>query len=161
MVDRIPERLAIAASLGLEPVEASDAVDVAVTIKRRHGSEGIPVAFECTGSTIALHEAIRIVKRRGLVVGVGFYQGEGKGLWLGDEFHHNGIRVACGQIGNIHPSTDWQGLRARSIELARSGAVRFGGLPRLKVPVERVADGFDALGRPAEVLQVALTYEAD
>jgi ABC-type transport system substrate-binding protein len=127
----------------------------------KFGSEGIPVAFECTGSTIALQEAIRIVKRRGLVVGVGFYQGEGKGLWLGDEFHHNGIRVACGQIGNIHPSTDWQGLRARSIELAQRGAVRFGGLPRLKVPVERVADGFDALGRPAEVLQVALTYEAD
>ena len=161
VVDRIPERLTIAASLGLEPVQASDADDVAVTIKRRHGSEGIPVAFECTGSTIALHEAIRIVRRRGLVVAAGFYQGEGKGLWLGDEFHHNGIRVACGQIGNIHPSTDWQGLRARTIDLARSGAVRFGGLPRLKVPVERVADGFDALGRPAEVLQVALTYDTD
>ena len=132
VVDRIPERLAIAASLGLEPVEASDAVDVAVTIKRRHGSEGIPVAFECTGSTIALQEAIRIVKRRGLVVGVGFYQGEGKGLWLGDEFHHNGIRVACGQIGNIHPSTDWQGLRARSIELAqqRRGPVRRPAAPQ-------------------------------
>ena len=158
VVDRIPERLAVAESLGLEPVEAAEGVDVAATIKRRHGAEGIPVALECTGSTSALHEAIRVVRRQGLVVGAGFYQGEGRGLLLGDEFHHNGIRVICGQIGNVHPSTDWAGLRARIIELARSGGVALGGLPRLTLPVEQVADGFAALGRPAEVLQVALSY---
>jgi hypothetical protein len=32
-------------------------------------------------------------------------------------------------------------------------------LPRLTLPVERVADGFAALGRPDEVLQVALTSD--
>lgn len=159
IVDRLASRLAIVGSLGLEPVEAGEGVDVAATLKRRHGSEGIPVAIECTGSTFALHEAIRVVKRRGLVVGAGFYQGEGRGLQLGDEFHHNGIRIACGQIGNVHPSTDWAGLRARTIELARSGQVIFGGLPRVTVPVERVADAFDALTRPAEVLQIALSYD--
>ena len=109
------------------------------------------------GSTFALHEAIRVV-RRGLVVGAGFYQGEGRGLLLGDEFHHNGVRVICGQIGNVHPSTDWPGLRARIIELA-TGAVVLGGLPRLTLPVEEVAEGFAALGRPADVLQVAFSYE--
>ncbi len=160
VVDRLASRLAIAESLGLEPVEAAAGVDVAATLKRRHGSEGIPVAIECTGSTFALHEAIRVVKRRGLVVGAGFYQGEGRGLLLGDEFHHNGVRISCGQIGNVHPSTDWAGLRVRTIELARSGQVAFGGLPRLTIPVDRVADGFEALTRPAEILQVALSYEA-
>jgi hypothetical protein len=100
------------------------------------------------------------VKRRGLVVATGFYQGEGRGLQLGDEFHHNGVRVISGQIGNIHPTLDWPTLRARTIELARSSAVVLGGLPRLTVPVERIADGFDALTRPAEVLQVAVSYEA-
>ncbi|HYH92093.1 MAG TPA: zinc-binding alcohol dehydrogenase [Candidatus Saccharimonadales bacterium] len=158
VVDRVAERLAIAESLGLEPVHADGNLDVAATLKRRHGSEGIPVALECSGSTAALHEAIRVVKRRGLVVGAGFYQGEGRGLMLGDEFHHNGIRVACGQIGNVHPSTDWPGLRARTIELRRSGSLRLGELPRLTLPAERVADGFAGLTRPNEVLQVALTY---
>ena len=158
VVDRVPERLAIAESLGFEPMHADGELDVAATLKRRHGSEGIPVALECSGSTAALHEAIRVVKRRGLVVGAGFYQGESRGLMLGDEFHHNGIRVACGQIGNVHPSTDWTGLRGRIIELARSGSVALGTLSRLTLPVERVADGFAALGRPAEVLQVALSY---
>jgi hypothetical protein len=42
----------------------------------------------------------------------------------------------------------------------RSGQLVLGGLPRLTLPVERVAEGFDALTRPAEVLQVALTYDA-
>jgi threonine dehydrogenase-like Zn-dependent dehydrogenase len=159
VVDRVPSRLAIAADLGLETIEAADEVDVAATLKRRLGAEAIAVAWECTGSTVALHEAIRVVRRQGLVLGVGFYQGEGRGLLLGDEFHHNGIRVVCAQIGNIHRTMSWPALRARTIELAASGAIVLGGLPRTTLPVERAADAFDALTRPAEVLQTALSYE--
>lgn len=160
VVDRIPGRLDVARDLGLETVEAADGVDVAVTIKRRLGSEGIAVAWECTGSTFALNEAIRVVKRQGLVVAVGFYQGEGRGLLLGDEFHHNGVRVRCGQIGNIHRTHTWPTLRQRTIELAAAGKVKLGALPRLTLPVEQAAEAFDALTRPAEVLQTALRYDA-
>ena len=121
VVDRVAERLEVARDLGLETVEAAEGVDVAATLKRRFGSEGIAVAWECTGSTFALHEAIRVVRRKGLVVAVGFYQGESRGLLLGDEFHHNGIRVVCGQIGNIHESYTWATLRERITELALAG----------------------------------------
>ena len=159
VVDRIAQRLDVARDLGLGAVEAAEGVDVAATLKRRFGSEGIGVAWECTGSTFALHEAIRVVRRQGLVVAVGFYQGEGRGLLLGDEFHHNGIRVVCGQIGNIHRTTSWPELRARTIELARAGSVRLGSLPRLTLPVEQAPDAFEALTRPAEVLQTALRYD--
>jgi NADPH:quinone reductase-like Zn-dependent oxidoreductase len=158
VVDRLPERLMIARELGLETVEASEGADAAATLKRRFGSEKIAVAWECTGSTFALHEAIRVVRRRGLVVAVGFYQGEGRGLMLGDEFHHNGIRVVCGQIGNLHPTMSWPTLRQTTIDLARSGRLRLGSLPRQTLPVERAADAFEALTRPAEVLQTALSY---
>ena len=159
IVDRIAERLAVAAELGLETVVAGEGVDVGATLKQRFGAEGIAVAWECTGSSFALHEAIRTVRRQGLVVGVGFYQGEGRGLLLGDEFHHNGIRIVCGQIGNVHRTLSWTKLRARTIELAASGQVQLGGLPRLTLPVEQAADAFDALTRPAEVLQTALRYD--
>ena len=158
VVDRVASRLAIADELKLETIEAADGVDVAATLKRRFGAEGIAVAWECTGSTVALNEAIRVVRRQGLVLGVGFYQGEGRGLLLGDEFHHNGVRVVCGQIGNVHRTMTWPSLRARTIELAASGQVKLGGLPRLTLPVERAADAFDALTRPSEVLQTALRY---
>jgi NADPH:quinone reductase-like Zn-dependent oxidoreductase len=158
IVDRIPARLAIAASLGLEPIEA-DGVDVAATLKRRHGAEGVVVAFECSGSSIALHEAIRVVKRRGLVVAVGFYQHDAIGLRLGEEFHHNGVRITMGQIGNVHPTHDWGSLRAETIRLCRAGQVAFGRLPRLTVPIEQVTGGIAALRRPDEVLQVAIAYD--
>jgi threonine dehydrogenase-like Zn-dependent dehydrogenase len=158
VVDRIARRLEIASALGLDTILAVPGLDVAATLKRRFGSEGIPVAFEATGAAPALHEAIRVVRRRGLVVALGFYQGDAVGLRLGDEFHHNGIRVACGQIGNLHPTASWQSLRERTMALARSGALVLGGLDRLTVPVDDVAAGFAALRRPDEVLQVALDY---
>jgi NADPH:quinone reductase-like Zn-dependent oxidoreductase len=160
VVDRIASRLAFAEALGLEPIEAAPGVDVAALLKRRHGAEGIPVAFEATGSVGALHDAIRVVRRRGLVVALGFYQGDAVGLRLGDEFHHNGIRITCGQIGNIHPDWTWETLRSRTRDLAESGDLVLGGLSRLVVPIERVPEGFAALARPAEVLQVVLDYSA-
>jgi NADPH:quinone reductase-like Zn-dependent oxidoreductase len=161
VVDRLPQRLEIAASLGCEPVDASAEEDVAAALKQRHGSEGIPVAWECTGSTRALHEAVRVVRRRGRVVAVGFYQGEATGLVLGDEFHHNGIQIVCGQIGNLHPGQSWESLRAETLRLAQAGQLVLGGLPRLTLPVEEADRGFAALQPPADVLQVALTYESD
>ncbi len=159
LVDRLPQRLAVAASLGFETVDAARVDDVAAVLKRLHGPEGIPVAWECTGSTRALHEAIRVLRRRGTVVAVGFYQGDGVGLDLGNEFHHNGIRIVCGQIGNIHPGQTWRSLRSGSIGMGLTGQVVFGGLPRLTLPVEDAASAFAALQQPGDVLQVALTYE--
>jgi NADPH:quinone reductase-like Zn-dependent oxidoreductase len=156
-VDRVPQRLAIAKSLGLVPLDAARD-DVAQWLKREHGADGIPVSFECTGSTRALNDAIRVVQRRGTVVAVGFYQGEAAGLFLGDEFHHNGVEVRSGQIGNLHPRWDVGRLLAFGIDLARRRAVMLGGLPRLSVPIEDAAKAFDALARPADVLQVAFSY---
>ena len=157
VVDRIPARLRIASDLGLQTLLA-DGSDVAAGLKRRLGSDGIAVAWECSGSTAALHEAVRVVRRQGLVVAVGFYQGEARGLMLGNEFHHNGVRVVCGQIGNLHRTMTWESLRSRTIELTRERSLVLGGLPRLTLPVEEVADAFAALTQPAAVLQAALDY---
>ena len=158
VVDRIASRLAIAERLGFRTVHGSAVDDVAVEVKQTFGPEAIPVAFECTGSTLALHEAIRVVRRRGTVVAVGFYQGEARGLLLGEEFHHNGIAVRSAQIGNIHPDWSMASLRQRTIEWASEGTVRLGDLPRRTVRVEDVGAAFDALGHPEEVLQVQLSY---
>jgi threonine dehydrogenase-like Zn-dependent dehydrogenase len=155
-IDRIASRLEIARSLGFEPVAANG--DVAARLKHDLGADAFAVAFECTGSVAALGEAVRVVRRRGTVVAVGFYQGDAIGLRLGEEFHHNGIEIRSGQIGNLHPSFDARSLRARSVELARTGTVVLGGLPRKELPVEDARAAFDALRRPAEVLQVVFRY---
>lgn len=154
--DRLPARLEIARSLGFEALPPDG--DVAARVKREQGAEAIAVAFECSGSPAALGDAIRVVRRRGTVVAVGFYQGDAVGLRLGEEFHHNGVEIRSGQIGNLHPSFDAKTLRARALELAASGAVVLGGLPRYELSVEDARAGFEALRRPDEVLQVVFRY---
>ena len=158
VVDRLASRLEIAKTCRLDTLLSADGVDVARELKHRLGAEGIAVVFECTGSTHALQEAIRTVRRRGRVVAVGFYQGEAVGLFLGDEFHHNGVEIRSAQIGNIHPAWSMATLRARVIELAASGHIILGGLPRVTFPVEKAAEAFAAVTKPASVLQAALAY---
>jgi threonine dehydrogenase-like Zn-dependent dehydrogenase len=158
LVDRLPGRLAVAESLGLEGLHAADGVDVAAIVKRRFGADGVPVAWECSGALPALNEAVRCVARRGAVIAVGFYQGGAAALLLGEEFHHNGVRIVCAQIGNPHGSLTRSDLQRRTLELARGGKLVLGGLPRLTVPVEQAAMGFEALRRPEAVLQVAFDY---
>ena len=158
VVDRLASRLEMAKTCGLDMLLAADGVDVARELKRRLGAEGIAVAFECSGSTRALQEAIRTVRRRGRVVAVGFYQGEAAGLFLGDEFHHNGVEIRSAQIGNIHPAWSMPSLRARVIELALGGRLSLGGLPRVTFPVEKAADAFAAMKNPDSLLQAALAY---
>ncbi len=158
VVDRLGSRLEIARSHGLETLLSAEDVDVARDLKVRLGPDAVAVVFECTGSTRALQEAIRTVRRRGRVVAVGFYQGESTGLYLGDEFHHNGVELRSAQIGNIHPDWSMASLRARVIDLALGGGIALGGLPRVAFPVDDAADGFAALMHPETVLQVAFTY---
>jgi threonine dehydrogenase-like Zn-dependent dehydrogenase len=158
VVDRLSSRLEVAKACRLDTLLSADDLDVARELKLRLGAEGIAVAFECTGSTRALQEAIRTVRRRGRVVAVGFYQGEAAGLFLGDEFHHNGVEIRSAQIGNIHPAWSMAMLRARVIELARGGRLTLGGLPRVTFPVEKAADAFAAMKTPDTALQAALAY---
>jgi threonine dehydrogenase-like Zn-dependent dehydrogenase len=157
VVDRLESRLAIARGLGLDTLIADDD-GAAQELKGLHGSEAFPVVWECTGSTAALHDAIRVVRRQGAVIAVGFYQGDARNLYLGEEFHHNGVRIVSGQIGNIHPTMDMASLRKETLELVRRGDLVLGRLPRLAIAVEDVAQGFRSLSRPSAVLQVALTY---
>jgi threonine dehydrogenase-like Zn-dependent dehydrogenase len=158
VVDRLPSRLAIADSLGFVTLLADRDVDIAAVLKGRHGSDGIPVAWECSGAVAALAEAVRCVARRGTVLAVGFYQGGAEGLRLGDEFHHNGVGIVTAQIGNPAGTLTRRDLQERTLDLLLAGELVLGGLPRLTVPVEEAAAGFDALRRPEEVLQVALDY---
>lgn len=157
VVDRLANRLEIAESLGFVPIDGTAEAPAAV-MKTAYGAEQIPVVWECTGSTVALHEAVRVVRRLGSVVAVGFYQGDGTGLRLGDEFHHNGVRIVSGQIGNPHPTTDRRALQAMALGQVLTGMVSPSALPRMRFPVESAHDAFEATARPHDTLQVSLTY---
>ncbi|MGG1634952.1 zinc-binding dehydrogenase [Paenibacillus sp. NRS-1760] len=98
--------------------------DVANEIRSLTSNRGADVVFEATGSSIALHEAIRTVYRTGTVYATSFYRGEAKGLFLGEEFHHNAARIVMsGCIPNeVRPRWDekrWQDALETTLPLLK------------------------------------------
>jgi threonine dehydrogenase-like Zn-dependent dehydrogenase len=104
VVDHTPRRLAAAAALGLEPLDADRGPPWAELKRRwRHGpaDRGADVAFQCRGQVEALADALRCLRPQGTVIDLAFYAGGAEPLRLGEEFHHNGLTVRCAQIGRV------------------------------------------------------------
>jgi threonine dehydrogenase-like Zn-dependent dehydrogenase len=104
VVDRTPERLDAARSLGLGTLDESDTAPWELAKQRwRHGpgDRGADVVFQCRGRTAALAEALRCLRPQGVVIDLAFYPGGAPDLHLGEEFHHNGLAVRCAQIGRV------------------------------------------------------------
>jgi 2-desacetyl-2-hydroxyethyl bacteriochlorophyllide A dehydrogenase len=100
-VDAVPGRLEKALEYGADTVLDARDGSAGLHIRKLTGGRGADVAIEISGSYPALHEAIRSVAVGGRVVASGFYQGDGTGLRLGDEFHHNRVALICSQIGGV------------------------------------------------------------
>ncbi len=104
VADPTPARLAAARRLGLSTVDSS-AVDVGVWVKQRWrhaaGDRGADVVFQCRGRAAGLATALRALRPQGTVVDLAFYPGGAEEVRLGEEFHSNGLRVVCAQIGRV------------------------------------------------------------
>ena len=104
LADPDPQRLAVAAAFGAEPVDTR-AVEMWRWCKQRWtyspGDHGADVVFQCRGQTAVLHEALRSLRPQGTVIDLAFYQGGAPELRLGEEFHHNGLTLRCAQIARV------------------------------------------------------------
>jgi 2-desacetyl-2-hydroxyethyl bacteriochlorophyllide A dehydrogenase len=90
VVDPIAPRRERALACGADYELDPSGCDVAVEVRRILGSLGADVVFDASGSYAALHEAIRCgAPIYGRVMAIGWYQGEGHGLRLGEESHHS------------------------------------------------------------------------
>jgi len=124
---------------------------------------GADTAIELSGVYAALHEAIRAVGVGGRVVASGFYQGEGNGLRLGEEFHHNRVELVSSQIGGVplELAGRWSvdRLQKTFLGLVGKGAVDVDPLISHRVPIEDAADAYTLLDtRPGDALQVLLEF---
>ena len=90
-VDGIAARRELATELGADVVLDAGEGEVAERIRELTGGRGADVCLEVTGNYRALHEAIRAVAYSSRVCAAGFMQGDGVGLRLGEEFHHNRV----------------------------------------------------------------------
>ena len=97
-VDTVPERLAAARAMGAAEVVTATVDGGAGAAIRAWSGGGVDSAIELSGNDRALHEAVRSVVVDGTVVASGFYQGGAEHLRLGEEFHHNRVRIVASQI---------------------------------------------------------------
>lgn len=163
-VDPIPSRRELALGFGADRSLDPTAEDVGYAIKSHSRHRGVDVAIECSGHYAALHEAMRSVRQAGLVVTVGFYQGGGTALRLGEEWHHNRLTLVSSMAVWQNPHRDyplWERARVEQVvlDLLADGRLRTDGLLTHIVPFAQAAEAYALIARePATVLKVALRY---
>ncbi|MFD1149080.1 zinc-dependent alcohol dehydrogenase [Saccharothrix hoggarensis] len=164
-VDTIPHRLELAHALSADEVLDAGAGGVAERVRELTDGRGADVALDVSGSHQALHEAVRSVAYNARVVAGGFYQGEARGLFLGEEFHHNRVSLVCSQISGVaaalSPRWDRGRLATTVIDLAVSGHLLLRPLISHVVPVEEAASAYKLIdAQPDQVTQVVLEFTA-
>ncbi|MGP3933494.1 zinc-dependent alcohol dehydrogenase [Nonomuraea sp. KM88] len=160
--DAIADRLELARAFGA--AETFDVTSGSVAEFMRKRVAGADTAIELSGTHQGLQEAIRTVRKGGRVVAAGFYQGDGMGLRLGEEFHHNQVQLVSSQIGGVASwlahRWDVERLQRTFMELVHRGEVEARGLVTHVVPAERAAEAYDLLDKhPSEVLQLVFDFE--
>jgi 2-desacetyl-2-hydroxyethyl bacteriochlorophyllide A dehydrogenase len=162
-VDREPTRLEMATRLGAHHVIDAAAGSVAEQIRDLTDGHGADVCLEYSGAYPALHEAIRSVAYSSRVVVGGFFQGDGQGLRLGEEAHHNRVQLTVSQISGVAPHLQhrWNEYRLQrtAVDLAVSGRLEVEPLISRRVPADDAPGAFDLLDRdPSAALQIVLEY---
>jgi 2-desacetyl-2-hydroxyethyl bacteriochlorophyllide A dehydrogenase len=161
-VDPIQGRLKLAERFGAAVV-ISDPTDAAEQVRDMTGNRGAPVAVDVSGNAAALHEAIRTVGLNGTVVAAGFYQGSLGAVRLGEEFHHNRVRLVSSQIGAVDPALSgrWDREQLHRDVMARISDGRLDPTPLVshRIPAQECQAAYDLLtsGDP-RVLQVVLKF---
>jgi len=163
-VDLIDLRLEKALTLGaLDEAINARHVSAAERIKELTGSLGADVAIEASGYYTALNEAIRSVAYSAKVVALGFFQGAGEGLYLGEEFHHNRVNVVCSQIFGVSPELTYRWnvprLVTTAMRLQAEGMLNLRPIITHIFPFREAAEAFRMCDYESEkTIQVVLDF---
>jgi threonine dehydrogenase-like Zn-dependent dehydrogenase len=165
-VDGFASRLSAAREFGAAHVVPADhPAGAGAAIRGLTDWVGVDSAIELSGSYRALHEATRSVGVDGTVVASGFYQGGAEHLRLGEEFHHNRVRIVASQISGtpVGLGPRWNQRRLVSVVMGEVAAGRLdvGRLVTDLVDAADVASAFEKLDRgDPDTLQVVLRFDA-
>jgi 2-desacetyl-2-hydroxyethyl bacteriochlorophyllide A dehydrogenase len=160
-VDPLPRRRALAARLGASLTLAPDA-DVAAQARARTAGRGVDLAVEVSGAPAALGPAIEAVADEGTVVVASWYGTKSVPLHLGSHFHRGRVRLRSSQVGHLDPALAprWDHARRQAVALRLLAELPLGDLISHRIPFAQAPEAFALLDeRPADALQVVLTYE--
>jgi 2-desacetyl-2-hydroxyethyl bacteriochlorophyllide A dehydrogenase len=164
-VDGVDSRLRLARSMGAVATVDATVEGGAGAAVRAWSAGGVDAAIELSGNDRALHEATRAVVVEGIVAASGFYQGGAEHLRLGEEFHHNRVRIVASQISGtpVQLGARWnqQRLVTTFMTQALAGRVPVRDLVTDVVDAADVASIFARLdeGDP-DIVQAVLRFPA-
>ncbi len=163
-VDPLPLRRELALAYGADRALDPNSCDVGYEVKHASSHRGSDVAIEVSGRYEALHEAIRSVRKAGLVVAAGYYQGGGTPLQLGAEWHHNRITMISSMAvwdcpHREYPAWDRNRIHATVVDLLAQRRLITDGMISHRIPFEEAAEAYTLIDQdPAAVIKVVLTY---
>ena len=163
-VDPVASRRVMAERLGCDRTLDPAAGSVADIIKTETDGRGADICIEVSGVHAALAEAIRTVAYASRVVAMGFFQGEARGLTLGDEFHHNRVELISSQISGVAPDASHRWSKPRlwqtAVRLQHEGRLNLIPLITNTVPFAEAPALFKRLDQGnSSILQSVLSFE--
>ncbi len=168
-VDPLSIRRTCAKAHGADEAFDPRTSDVGLEIKRATGGKGVDVSIETSGSSRALHEAIRCIRQCGTVVHVPWGPKDCCDLHLDEEFHLNRPTIVGSQAwsgwGNpdrSYPLWDHERAYQTTIELFRSGLITGEGVVTPIVPFAEAPEALVAIReRPETTIKFGVTFPAD
>ncbi len=138
-VDREPERLALAAKMGAEPLNASER-NVESALSEMTDGRGADVVIEAVGSLAGFRSALDAVRRGGTVCVVGMYVSEVEEAQLGAWWTRSLRLVFTG----LAPIQAWWG---RALEALRGGHIDPRPLVSHVLPLEEAPRAYELMAR--------------
>ena len=162
VVDPLPIRREGALRHGADAALDPSQLDAGLEIKKMTAG-GVDISIETSGNYSALHQAIRCTAFGGLVVALAFYQGEGLGLRLGEEWHMNRLTMvssrACSDPNREHPRWDEGRISDTCLRLLREKRLRVDGLIEPVVPFARCAEAYRWIDEdPGRTIKMGVVY---
>lgn len=134
-------------------------------IDSQWGNLGVDVAVEVSGSTRALHDAIRATAYGGTVCVLSFYGGDAAGLRLGDEFHVNRLRLLSCRAESLPlrdaPRWTLSRLAQTALRWLASGRLRADGIVSPIAPFEDAAEAYREIDEHPECsIKLGIRFES-
>ena len=151
-IDRDPAKEATARRFGASAFIAAGAGDAIDQVKALTSGRGVDHVFECAGSEASLQLALEIVRPGGNAVILGKTNVQQKvslrfGSLMGEK------RIVRSSYGGARPRRDFPWLAQAYLD----GRLKLDELISLRLPLERINDGFDAMRR-GDVVRAVIEF---
>jgi len=138
------------------------AMDSLMTFLEMERGGGADLAYELSGNTAALDQAISVTGFGGRVVVGSWYGAKRADIDLGGKFHRSRIKLIGSQVSAIEPELTgrWTKKRRLNVAIGMLRELNTVELVSHRFPVDRAHEAYALLARnPGDALQVVFTYE--